>query len=62
MKILLHKQIIVEQDAGKHDKEAKISTWPQICLMTQNLKVEDYDECLELEPNLKYKEGISFLQ
>lgn len=29
-----------------------VSLWPQFCLMTHNLSVKDYDDCLDLDPKL----------
>ena len=47
--ILLRKHIVVEVLDKKSGKES-ISTWPQLCLMTQNLSVEAYDDCLARDP------------
>jgi len=48
--ILLHKGIIVTNLDEETGKES-ISTWPQLCLMTQNLSVAAYNECLMRDPS-----------
>ena len=56
MDILEGKQIVIR------DKLDKYITWPQICLMTKNITVDEYKECLALSPELASDSAQSFLQ
>ena len=56
--ILLAKHIITELET----EPALYSTWPQLCLMTKNIRVDDYNECLSLDPNAPNWQNTLFLQ
>ena len=43
--ILSGMEIVIETDVDTY------SMWPQLCLMTSNISVEEYAECLTLDPS-----------
>ena len=51
--IMSGKGIITVVNEGELNASAEFenySLWPQLCLMTRNISVESYDECLSLDP------------
>ena len=52
LSIMTGKGIITLIDEGENQTEFEnYSLWPQLCLMTRNISVESYDECLSLDPS-----------
>ena len=45
MDIMVDKKIVLKDSSGNYD------IWPHICLMTNNITVDEYDECLKLSPS-----------
>ena len=55
MDIMLGKKIVLG-DSGNYD------FWPQICLMTKNITLDEYEECVKLSPSQVPDSTQSFLQ
>ena len=46
MDIMVDKEIVFKDSLANYD------VWPHICLMTKNITVDEYEECLKLSPLL----------
>ena len=55
MDIMLGKKIVLGE-SGNYD------IWPQICLMTKNITLDEYEECVKLSPSQVSDSTQSFLQ
>ena len=53
---MVDKKIVLKDSSGNYD------IWPHICLMTKNITVDEYDECLKLSPSQASDSSQSFLQ
>ena len=48
--ILKGKKIILPVSTSNSSDEQAYTTWPQICLMTNNLTVDGYNQCVNEDP------------
>ena len=48
--ILIGKGIILPVTTSDSSDEQTYTTWPQICLMTNNLTVDGYNQCVSEDP------------